>query len=84
MNFGHIVHKTPSEGDHSIVLSYTFFVKSHPFILITCPYHLSVFLFTHSTIPHSIPTAVSLIPHLPYVASLLSLSHLDTPQALRM
>ncbi len=61
----------------SIVLLYTLFIKSRSFILITCPYHLSVLHFTHSTTPHSTPTAASLIPNLPYVSSLLSLSHLQ-------
>ncbi len=63
----------------SIVFTYTLFVKSHSFILTTYPYHLSALRITHATAPQSIPTADSLVPNLPYVSSLLSLSHLDTP-----
>ncbi len=57
----------------SIVLSYTFFVNSHSFILITCSDHLSVLRFTHSTTLQSTSIAVSLIPNLPYMSSLLSI-----------
>ncbi len=56
----------------SILLLYTLFVKARSFILITCPYHLSVLRFTDSTTPQSIST-VSLTPNLPYVSSLLSI-----------
>ncbi len=82
--FIHFTGGLPLTPIPSIVLSYTLFAKSHSFILIACPYHLSVLHSTHSTTPQSIPTAVSLIPNLLYMSSLLSLSHLDTPQAPRM
>ncbi len=65
------------------MLSYTFYVKSPSFILITCPYYLGVLRFTHSTTPHFTSAAASLITNLPYVSSLHSLSHLDTPEAPR-
>ncbi len=72
--FIHFTGGLPLTPLPSIVLSYTLFIKSHSFILITCPYHHSVFRFTHSTTLQSIPTAVPLIPN-------LSPPHLDTPQA---
>ncbi len=75
----HFTGGLPLTPHPSIVPLYTLFVKSHSFILITCPYHLSVLHFTHSATPQSIPTVVSFIPNLPYISSLLSLSNLGTP-----
>ena len=50
-------------------------------ILFTWPYHLKVFLFTHSTTPQFIPSTFSAIPHLSYTTSFLILSDIVTPVA---
>lgn len=40
-------------------------------ILLTCPYYLFLFLFTHSTTPQSNPGSLSTISNIPYTSSLL-------------
>lgn len=69
------LHPPPSN-----LLSYTFFTKSSYFILATYSHHHSALpRFAHSTAPQSIPSVVQPISNLPWMSSLLSLSHHDTP-----